>query len=68
MEVGVAALLFGVLGTFGHAGLNFGLYRVIAKEVVLRMDVLFLEQVRMIVFGLLIVIVVEIFIEHKKKH
>ena len=53
---------------FGHDGLNGGLYPVIVKEVVLRMDVLFLEQVRMIVFGLLIVIVVEIFIEHKKKH
>jgi hypothetical protein len=54
---------------FGHDGLNGGLYPVIVKEVVLRMDVLFLELVLMIVFGLLIVIVVEMcIIEHKKTH
>ena len=69
MEVGGAALLFGDLGMFGHDGLNGGLYPVIVKEVVLRMDVLFLELVLMIVFGLLIVIVVEMcIIEHKKTH
>ena len=52
---------------FGHDGLNGGLYPVIVKEVVLRMDVLFLELVLMIVFGLLIVIVVGMCIIERKK-
>jgi hypothetical protein len=54
---------------FGHDGLNGGLSPVIVKEVVLRMDVLFLELVLMIVSGLLIATVVAMFtIEHNKKH
>tara|TARA_B100001121_G_C18426247_1_gene497040 strand:- start:8 stop:217 length:210 start_codon:yes stop_codon:yes gene_type:complete len=58
-----------VHGEFGHDGINGGLYPVIVKEVVLRMDVLFLELVLMIVFGLLIVIVVGMcIIKHKKTH
>ena len=69
MVVGGDNLLFGVHGIIGHVGRNFGRCLVIVSVVALPMDVLFLELVLMIVFGLLIVIVVGMcIIEHKKTH
>ena len=70
MVVGGDNLLFGVHGIIGHVGRNFGRCLVIVSVVALPMDVLFLELVLMIVFGLLIVIVVGMctMVEHKKTH
>ena len=69
MVVGGDNRFCGVHGIIGHVGRNFGLCLVIVSVVALPMDVLFLELVLMIVFGLLIVIVVGMcIIEHKKTH
>ena len=69
MVVGGDNRFCGVHGIIGHVGRNFGRCLVIVSVVALPMDVLFLELVLMIVFGLLIVIVVGMcIIEHKKTH